>query len=166
MITRRSALILGSSAMALGGTSRIAWPSDEALKQAVVDSDLIYLTPIRSDGRESRCQAEVWFVADGEDLYVVTESSTWRAHAPRIGLDRARVWVGEEGVWTDSDGKYRSLPQLETLVNYVRAADVQERILNRFGDKYTIEWVIWGPRWRKGLADGSRVMLRYRPTAV
>ncbi len=166
MITRRSALIWGSSAIALGSTWRFAWANDEILEQAVLDSDLIYLTPIRSDGSESRCQAEVWFVPDGEDLFVVTQSSTWRAHAPRLGLDRARVWVGDLGVWGDTGGKYRSLPQLEAVVSYVRAADVQERVLNRFGDKYTMEWVIWGPRWRKGLADGSRVMLRYRPAAV
>ena len=166
MITRRTVLAWGTSAIALGGTLRIAWAKVTSLKQAVASSDLIYLTPIRSDGSESRCQAEVWFVTDGGDLYVVTESNTWRAHAPRLGLNRARVWVGDLGEWGGTDGKYRSLPQLETVVSYVRAADVQERILDRFGEKYRMEWIVWGPRWRRGLADGSRVMLRYQPATV
>ena len=96
MITRRIVLAWGTSAIALGGTLRIAWAEETSLKQAVASSDLIYLTPIRSDGSESRCQAEVWFVPDRGDLYVVTESNTWRAHAPRIGLNRARVWVSTD----------------------------------------------------------------------
>ena len=166
MITRRTVLAWGSSALALGGTARFVWGNDTSLHRAVEESNLIYLTPIRSDGSESRCQAEVWFVPEGSDLYVVTDSSTWRAHAPRLGLDRARVWVGDLGQWGDTDGRYRSLPQLETVVSYVRAADVQKRVLDRFGKKYSAEWAVWGPRWRSGLADGSRVMLRYQTTMV
>ncbi len=166
MFTRRTVLISGASAVALSGPLRIGWANDDSLAQAVRDSDLIYLTPIQSDGSESRCQAEVWFVGDGGDLYVVTDSKTWRASAPRLGLDRARVWVGDLGVWGDTNGRYRTLPQLETVVSYERAADVQERVLDSFGDKYPVQWIAWGPRWRAGLADGSRVMLRYRPVTV
>ncbi|MCZ6619970.1 MAG: hypothetical protein O7E57_17770 [Gammaproteobacteria bacterium] len=163
MITRRTALAWGSTVFVLGGVTRTTSANDVSLERAIEESDLIYLTPIRSNGTESRCQAEVWFVADGGDLFVVTDSNTWRAHAPRLGLDRARVWVGDLGTWGDTDGKYRFLPRLEMVATQVRATDVIERVLERFGDKYAMEWVVWGPRWRSGLADGSRVMLRYRP---
>ena len=163
MITRRNALKWGSSALVIGSTLPLTWANDNTLKQAVEASDLIYLTPIRSDGSESRCQAEVWFVPDGGDFYIVTASDAWRAHAPRLGLNRARVWVGDLGEWGDTNGRYRTLPQLETVVSYVTESDVQERVLEGFGDKYTLEWILWGPRFRNSLADGSRVMLRYQP---
>ncbi len=37
-------------------------------------SDLVYLSPIKSNGKESACQAEIWFVYDGADVYVCTGS--------------------------------------------------------------------------------------------
>ncbi len=163
MITRRTVLKWGASGIALGGSMQVTWANDDSLERALHDSDLIYLTPIRTDGSESRCQAEVWFVPDEGNLLVVTDSNTWRARAPRLGLDRARVWVGDLGLWGDTDGKYRSLPQLETVVSHERDAFVQARVLDSFGEKYPVQWVVWGPRWRAGLADGSRVMLRYQP---
>jgi len=34
--------------------------------------------------------------------------------------------------------------------------------LKAFGEKYPIQWLLWGNRFRRGLADGSRVMLAYQ----
>ena len=42
---------------------------------------VVYLTPLRSDGSESRCHAEIWFVADGDDVFVCTPGDSWRAQA-------------------------------------------------------------------------------------
>ena len=39
-----------------------------------------------------------------------------------------------------------------------------ERLLAAFGRRYPSEWDRWEPRFRKGFADGSRVLLRYLPT--
>jgi hypothetical protein len=41
-----------------------------------------------------------------------------------------------------------------------------ETALAAFGAKYSEEWSKWEPRFRKGLADGSRVLVRYRPSGV
>jgi hypothetical protein len=136
-----------------------------ALAAALAESDVVYLTPLKADGAESSCQAEVWFVTDGADLCVVTAAGAWRARAIRAGLSRARVWVGDLGVWTRTEGRYRSLPTLEATGEFIAAADEQARVLDLFGDKYPVSWVLWGPRFRNGLADGSRVMLRYRRVA-
>jgi hypothetical protein len=134
-----------------------------SLDAALAESDLVYVTPLRADGQESRCQAEVWFAADGGDAVVVTASDAWRARAVDAGLNRARIWVGEVGVWSESNGGYRDLPGATAQVTRVQDPAEHTRLLALFGDKYSLEWVIWGPRFRKGLADGSRVMLRYHP---
>ncbi|MEQ8857515.1 MAG: hypothetical protein RIC56_02600 [Pseudomonadales bacterium] len=133
------------------------------LQRAMAESDLVYVTPLRADGDESRCQAEVWFVADAGDAVVVTASDAWRARAVRSGLDRARLWVGDEGVWTESDGAYLALPSTLAEASVVTDPAEHARLLEVFGAKYRLSWLMWGPRFRNGLADGSRVMIRYRP---
>jgi hypothetical protein len=133
---------------------------------AMQESKLIYLTPIRSDGSESACQAEVWFVADGSDMYVVTSSTSWRARAIAKGLTGARIWVGDLGQWQSTERKYRSLPQLDAVGSIVIEESEWTRVLELFGSKYSLYWLLWGPRFRNGLKDGSRQMFRYRPVGV
>ncbi len=125
-------------------------------------SDLIYLTPIQTNGRESSCQAEVWFVTERDDLYVITAADAWRARAARSGLEQTRIWVGDVGEWDDS-ARYKALPEVMASASIVGDEDTHARVLDIFGDKYPVQWLVWGPRFRKGLADGSRVLLRYEP---
>ena len=156
-LTRRNALkAAGAAALATAATPGRA----QTLPAAASDSDLIYLSPLRSDGSLSRCQAEVWFARVDDALYVVTASDAWRARAVAQGLDRATVWVGDVGVW-DRNPEYVDLPSVTMRATLVDDAATQEQLLDIFGSKYRLEWVVWGRRWRNGLADGSRVMLRY-----
>ena len=169
MITRRTLLKLSVSMpfLTIVPTSILADAGAEGdINAAIRDSALIYVTPIQSNGDESSCQAEVWFVHDGIDMYVCTDSKSWRAQAPTRGLNRARVGVGELGPWKRSNGKYSQLPRLEAEATVVSDAATTQRALNLFADKYPIAWLVWESRFRKGLADGSRSMLRYRPLAV
>jgi len=149
-----------------GGVSAPPGDAQAALAKALAESDTVYLTPLKADGSESRCQAEVWFVSDGADLCVVTAVGAWRARAVRSGLRRARIWVGDLGVWTRTEGRFRKLPTMEASGDFIAGTEEQARVLELFGGKYPVSWVLWGPRFRNGLADGSRVMLRYRPVTV
>ena len=124
-------------------------------------SRLIYLTPIKSDGFESKCQGEVWFVYDGTDIFVNTQADAWRAEAIRKGLTAARIWVGDFGFWTRSNGAYKDAPSLELTGKIESDADEWEEVFPVFGAKYSDEWPTWGPRFKNGLEDGSRVLLRY-----
>ncbi len=139
----------------------------KAAKAAIEKSNLIYITPIQSDGKESSCHAEVWFYADGADLLVVTKEELWRSQAVKRGLDRARIWVGDHGVWKRSDGAFRKSPTFLAQAEHITSdAKAVERTLKAMGPKYAGEgWSTYGPRFEKGLADGSRVLLRYRPIA-
>ena len=161
MLTRRAFVGGAAGSLLLAAAPRAAFAQLPA--EALEESDLVYLTPLGVDGSESRCQAEVWFVYDGAALFVVTAKDAWRARAVRQGRDRARVWVGDLGNWKRTDGAYRDLPMLEARGELVGDAATQAAVLELFADKYPISWFRWGPRFRNGLADGSRVMLRYRP---
>ena len=128
------------------------------------ESDLIYVSPLHADGSLSSCQAEVWYVEAGGSYYVVTASDAWRAQAVGRGLTRAQVWVGNVGQWKSAGGAYKDLPGKVAAAALESDATTRAAVLARFGEKYAAGWGTWGPRFRNGLSDGSRVMLRYSDT--
>jgi len=143
-----------------------AFALPDATRAALEKSRLIYLSPLRSDGTESECHGEVWYAQDGADLLVVTATDRWKALAVRRGLDRARIWVGDFGQWKKSDGRFKTGPSFLVKARFDAGDSVIEAALAAFGAKYSDEWGKWEPRFRKGLADGSRVLIRYRPSGA
>ncbi len=144
---------------------RISVLAAEDWRQAAATSPLIYLTPLKSDGAESQCKAEIWFALHDQALHVVTSASAWRSQAIARGLTGARIWIGDVGQWKKSDGAYRKLLQVETRARVESDPKAQAAVLAVMSEKYADGWDRWGPRFDKGLADGSRVMLRYDPIA-
>ncbi len=162
-IIRRQFLI-GGAALLFGASSvpRQLFAASSAAVAALDKSALIYLTPIVSGGKESTCHGEVWFVHHQGEIYVSTQSGAWRAEAIRRGFTTAKIWIGEFGVWKSAKQRYRSAPYLELSGAIETDPARNAAVLEEFGRKYVDEWGSWGPRFRDGLADGSRVMLRYQ----
>ena len=134
-----------------------ATPSDK-----LATSQLVYITPIKSNGEESRCKAEIWFAHHDGDVFVVTPPETWRAQAVGKGLTKARLWVGEFGVWTQADGAFRDAPEFMATASIETESNVHAKVLSTMGEKYArTGWGRWGQRFKDGLVDGSRVMIRY-----
>lgn len=167
MISRRTLLTSSGAALAVcAAPFRLAAASiADATAKALGTSNVVYITPLKQDGAESTCHAEVWFVYDSGAIYVVTSSDAWRARAVGLGLTQARMWVGEFGSWKSAKEAYRKAPQLNATGSLIEEAPAQAQVLTVFGKKYRSEWSDWGPKFKNGLADGSRVMLRYTPTA-
>lgn len=166
----RRALLRGAAAAAgwlllPRGARADAFALSEPARAALASSRLVYVSPLRRDGNESTCHGEVWFAADGGDVLVVTSSERWKARAIRAGLERARLWAGDAGVWTRSEGRFRSAPSFLARAAFESDPAARERALEALGQKYAAEWGQWGPRFRDGLADGTRVLIRYAPMA-
>ena len=140
--------------------------SVEDIVSKLETSKLIYLTPIKSNGDESKCKAEIWFLYHQSKIYLVTPKDAWRTEAIGKGLNKARIWVGEFGNWRRANETFRSAPELMATADIVADADIHTEVLRAMGAKYTSEWSTWGPRFKSALEDGSRVMLRYSPDGV
>ena len=82
------------------------------------------------------------------------------------GLDRARIWVGDFGRWKGLLGKnedFRRGPSFDARAEFVEDVRVLDRLLAQYDEKYPAEIGEWRDRMRNGFADGSRVLIRYRP---
>jgi len=167
MISRRTLLALSGAALAACAAPfrAVAGALVDETTRALGNSETIYITPLKKGGAESTCHSEVWFVYENDAIYVVTSSKAWRARAVGLGFNQARMWVGEFGVWKRATEAFRKAPQFSATAVVVDDATAKAQVLEVFGKKYHREWRDWGPKFKNGLADGSRVMLRYTPTA-
>ena len=95
-------------------------------------------------------------------LLVCTDSKSWRARAVATGRQQTQIWVGDVGVWEPGFDQHLKLPSLRATARIERVPEAVDAALEAFGDKYPIQWLLWGNRFRRGLADGSRVMLAYQ----
>ena len=166
MYMHRRKFLITSIALTLSASATTQSIAKQSPAVAALDkSALIYLTPILANGNESSCHGEVWFVHHDSEIFVVTQSDAWRAEAIRKGLSSAAIWIGEFGVWKRAKDKFRSAPYLRISGRIENDTAVHTTLLGKFGAKYADEWSSWGPRFTNGLADGTRVMLRYKPTS-
>jgi hypothetical protein len=139
--------------------------SAEAVR-ALEKSEFVYVSPLRSDGRESTCHGEVWYAWLDGAVVLNTAAGTWKARSLKRGLDRARIWVGNHGTWKRAPGRngsFRKAPSFEAKAAFVKDDAVVDRLLAVFDEKYPDEIGEWRDRMRDGYFDGSRLMIRYTP---
>ena len=160
MITRRTTL----AGLAAAPVLPILAKQSATLLDGLSTSELIYLTPIHSDGSESSCKSELWFYYEDSNIYVVTQSDAWRAEAVRKGLIKAKIWDGGSNRRLAIENKLHTVESAMTIAQLITDETKHAALVRKFGVKYSatgVEWDEWGPRWTNSLADGSRVMLRY-----
>jgi hypothetical protein len=130
-------------------------------------SPYVYVSPLRSDGSESHCHAEVWYAWLDEAIVMIVSADRWKARAIARGLAKARIWVGDHGRWKGliwNNERFRAAPSFEARGERVEDAALLERLLGAYETKYPDEIAQWRDRMRTGYADGSRVLVRYHPT--
>ncbi len=147
--------------------ARAGLPTDTL--EALQRSDFVYVSPLRSDGGESRCHGEVWYAWLDGAVVLTTGAERWKARALRRGLDRARLWVGNHGRWKQLFGTneaFRRAPSFLAKASISKDRSLNERLLAVYEDKYPAEIGRWRDEMREGFADGSRALIRYRPEAA
>ena len=166
-ITRRELMGLGAGALAA-----LAWPLPaRALLAADVTallerSGFVYVSPLKRDSNESRCHAEVWYAWLDADVVLITSQTSWKARALALGLERARIWVGDYGrvgrVLGNGES-FRDGPSFEARARRSQDAGLLERLMASYRHKYPNEIGSWESRMRAGFESGERIVLRYTP---
>jgi hypothetical protein len=161
-LLKGAGLLLG--ALALAPRARAEDKADFALsdeaKAALEKAPLVYISPLKRNGAESRCHGEVWYFMDGGDVVIGTNPGRWKGRALEQGLDRARLWVPK------GSGDFRAGHSFVGRASIDSDPATFDRLLARYAQKYPDEWKTWGPRFEKGRADGTRVLIRYRPVGA
>lgn len=150
-----------------GGSRAASNPLPPNTSQALDASGLVYISPLKSDGRESFCHGAIWFAWLDGGVVVSTGSASWRARALERGLDQARIWVGDFGPWRkpggDFDESFRRGPSF-TARGRVVDPTIHERLEQVYTRKYGEKKISrWGARARREIAAGQRVVIRYEP---
>ncbi len=145
---------------------RLALASD--LEEALEKSPYVYVSPLLASGRESTCHGEVWYAWLDGAVFAIVAADGWKAKSLAAGRDRARLWVGDHGTWKTSGGlsrteSFRKAPHLDVRGEGLRDPKMVERVLSVYDVKYPDEIGRWRDRMRNGVADGSRVLIRYVP---
>jgi hypothetical protein len=161
-------LLLAPVALARAQTPARKAALDPALLRALETSPYAYVSPLRTNGEESRCHGEVWFGWIDGAVVVITASRSWKARSVARGLTRARIWVGDYGrvkkIMGLNEG-FRSGPSFLARVEVLRTPALAEALLATYEKKYPKEIANWRGPMRDGLRDNSRVLVRYVPEA-
>lgn len=168
-VTRRELLAGGAALGALALLPRSLRAADakfelpKATQLALGKSKLVYVSPLRSDGRESTCHGEVWYFWDRGAVVIGTATRGWKTRAVKGARDKARIWVGDYGPYSSASEKLVSAPTF--LANAAVDTDKETfaRLLASYATRYADEWPKWKPRFESSYEDGSRTVIRYTP---
>jgi hypothetical protein len=131
------------------------------------ESPFVYISPLLQNGEESSCHAEVWFAWIDDSIIVTVARDRWKAVALARDLNGAHIWVGNHGRWKTMLGgrneDFRGAPNFIATAEKVDDPKMIDRLLTAYEKKYPDEIGKWADRMRSGNADGSRLLIRYRP---
>jgi hypothetical protein len=168
LLEAMAGLLLAPVALARAQTPAASKPLDPALAKALAESPFVYVSPLQTNGEESRCHGEVWYGWIDGGVVIITGTKSWKTRSYARGLNRARLWVGDYGrvkKMMGSNEAFRAGPSFEARTELVRSPQMIDRLLGIYEKKYPKEIANWRRPMRAGLADGSRLMLRYVPEA-
>jgi len=141
---------LGGAAHAADAPPSVVTPEQERLLR---ESEFVYISSTRKDGTLSR-KAEIWFTWQDGAVWVGTGPESWRAKRIRWKRPMATIWIGgPEGPSIRARGEFVSDPKRYDM------------LCTAYSAKYPARWPRWEASFREGLANGSRVLVRYVPVA-
>jgi hypothetical protein len=160
-LTRRA--LLAGAGLALGALALLPrrlraadakFQVGQTTLDALAKAKLVHVSPLKADGHESRCHAEVWYFWDTDAVVIGTATSGWKVRAPKGGKDKARIWVGDYG---------SSAPTFLAKATIDADPATFDRLLASYAVRYADEWGKWKPRFESSYKDGSRTVVRYTP---
>jgi hypothetical protein len=151
---RRSSTRIGlASALLLSAVVAATAAADlsPAIKADLANSKYIYVATTRKSGALGK-PAEIWFLYHNGAVYVASPPTTWRVRRIKAGRTQARIAVGKP------DG-----PAFMATGAVANEPDVYPVLFATYAKKYGGDWTKYEDKFRTGLKDGSRVLIKYTP---
>ena len=148
------ALIKYTPVASTAGAPATAGALSAEQQQALDSSKYVYIQSERKSGAFGS-KAEIWFFHHDGAVWVGTPVATHRVKRIQAGRTKAKVWIGSQ------DG-----PSFDATGSIVTDEAVNEILFETFAKKYANGWSSYGDGFRKSLADGSRVLVRYDPVGM
>ena len=126
---------------------------DKDVEKALASSTYVYISTERKDHALGK-PAEIWFLYYQGAVWVASPPNTWRVKRIKAGRTKAKIAVG------NPDG-----PSFRATGSLSKDASVHEVMFKTFAEKYKDRWKGYEQRFRDGLKDGSRVLIKYEPTS-
>ncbi|HJY80967.1 MAG TPA: hypothetical protein VKK81_07795 [Candidatus Binatia bacterium] len=121
------------------------------LQKALDSSKYVYIQSTRKDGKLSK-PAEIWFMPYNGAVWVASPPTTYRVKRIQAGQTKAKIAIGK------TDG-----PSFNAKGSIVKDPEVNKVLFEVFAKKYGSGWSSLEEKFRDGLADGSRVLVKYEP---
>lgn len=122
---------------------------DAESERQLREAEYVYVASARKDGTFGAA-AEIWFFYHEGAVYVGTRPASWRVRRIRWGRPQAKIWLGKR------DG-----PSFDATGSLVKDAAIEALLMKTFAEKYPSGWQRHEENFRKGFADGSRVIVKY-----
>lgn len=121
------------------------------LQKALDSSKYVYIQSTRKDGKLGK-PAEIWFMPYNGAVWVASPPATYRVKRIQAGQTKAKILIGK------ADG-----PSFNAKGSIVKDPEVNKAMFEAYAKKYTNEWKSYEQKFRDGLANGSRVLIKYEP---
>ncbi|MBI3770000.1 MAG: hypothetical protein HY271_16125 [Deltaproteobacteria bacterium] len=122
-----------------------------AIREQLTSSTYVYIATQRKDGSFSK-PAEIWFMYHDSAVWVGTPPTTWRVKRIKHRRPNAKIAVGKP------DG-----PSFDAVGSIVKDAKVADLLFETYAKKYPDRWPGYTERFKNGMKDGSRVLVKYVP---
>src|SRR5215510_8971184 len=126
-------------------------PLSPELQKALDSSKYVYIQSTRQDGKLSK-PAEIWFMPYNGAVWVASPPGTYRVKRIQAGQTKAKIAIGK------ADG-----PSFNATGSLVQDPEVNKVMFEVYAKKYGSGWSSYEKKFRDGLADGSRVLIKYEP---
>jgi hypothetical protein len=135
----------------LAATAAGATELPAATREQLASSTYVYIATQRKDGSFGK-PAEIWFMYHDGAVWVGTPPTTWRVKRIKHRRPNAKIAVGKP------DG-----PSFDAVGSIVKDAKVADLLFATYAKKYPERWPGYAERFKNGMKDGSRVLVKYVP---
>ena len=147
---RRAAIVTTIVATLIAVSAHAALSPD--LEKALANSKYVYISSTRKDGSMSK-PAEIWFMYQNGAVYVASPPTTWRVRRIKAGRPQAKIAVGSP-----------TGPSFTATGTIVNDPSLYPVLFETYAKKYPDGWSSYEDKFRSGLKDGSRVLIKYTPS--